>query len=236
MTVEKLLAETGHVLAVADFDAIEELDAVADDVAGVSKSERRLLNQPHELCGLLFYPLTVAKSLWYAEKCEEWEVSGTAQESLLFWLLSLPNDSDALDAFSLRKDADKAIRRLSRKLHCTDEEMTAVYYKCLGITQSDATDGGAKDTDYGGMIAVLLCEYGGKPNEWLYETPVQMISTLFSAYSDKVNAQNDAGRSASARGGKAVAPPPSKSLAALSKFREKVNEIRELWSVDHGEE
>ena len=232
--IKKLQQETGHVLTVEDCDLIEELDAIADGFAGLSKSEQRLLSQPFELCGIKFYPLTVAKSLWYVEKCEEWEVTGTHQDALLFWLLSLPNTDEAIDTYSCQKDADKAIKRLSRRLHCTQEEMAAVYEKCLGLNSKSEANEDVKDTDYGGMIAVLLREYGGTPNRWLYETPVQMISTLFNAYAKKVEAENGAVKKSAASKGKAIAPQPSKKLAALSQFRAKVNEIKELWSGDHG--
>lgn len=258
MTISKLLLETGHALTVDDFDLIEDLDALADAVSGVSKSEQRLLNQPHELCGLKFYPLTVAKSLWYAEKCDEWELEGVYQEAFLFWLLTLQNSEEALDKYTLRKKADKAVKRLSRKLHCTQEEMTGVYHKCLGITGdgggddktikaielvlkfADARDDkktlvhlealgdaiskrAAMDTDYGGMVALMIREYGCPPEKWLYETPVEVLSELMARITKRVEQENNAGRSSAAKGGKAIAPPPSKSLEALSKLRTKVN-------------
>lgn len=233
--IKKLQSETNHAINAEDFDLIEELDAIADDFAGVSQSERRLLNQPFVLCGINFYPLTVAKSLWYIEKCEEWEVTGTYQDGFLFWLLSLPNDEESLDKYSEKKCADKAIKRLSRRLHCSQDEMTEVYHKCLGMSGSKSEESDSKDADYGGMIAVLLREYGGTTEKWLYETPVEMISTLFDAYAKKVEAENGTVKKSAAQKGKAIAPQPSKKLSALSKFRAKVNEIKELWSVNDGE-
>jgi len=233
--IKTLQEKTNHVLAVEDFDLIEELDAISSDMAKVSKSEQRLLNQPFELCGIKFYPLTVAKSLWYAERCEEWELQGLDQDSFLFWLLSLPNSSDEMDKYSECKKALRAVKKLSRKLHCTQEELTDVYNKCTGVKESSGSGGEsganseAQDTDYGGVIAVLLREYGGKPDEWLYHTPIEMICTLFKAYSDKVDAENGAARSASAKGGKAVAPKMDKTVARLSRFRKKVSEIESIW-------
>ena len=232
--IQKLQKETARKLAVRDFELFEELDLIADKVAGVSKTERRLLSSPYDLCGIKFYPMTVAKSLWFAEKVDEWDLEGVYQEAFLFWLLTLPLADAALDTYSLRKDADKATKRLSRKLHCTADEMTAIYHKCLGITDADS-GGDATDTDYGGMVAVLLREYGGTPSAWLYETPIDMISALFKAYSDKVNAESDSSRSASAHGGKAVAPQWSAKMQSLKDFREKVNAIRAQWEQEDGE-
>jgi len=228
--ISKLLMDTNHVLAVADFDLIEELDKIAEGLASVSKSEQRLLNTPFVLCGIRFYPLTVAKSLWYAEMCAEWEVEGMQQDGLLFWLLTLPNNELELDTYSDQKKADRACRKLSRRLHCTQDEMTAVYHKCLGLKDVLADNKDHADTDYGGMIAVLLREYGGTPEKWLYETPVEVISSLFKAYADKVTAENDVGRQAASHKGKAIAPTPTKRLKSLKMFRIKANEIKELWS------
>ena len=77
--------------------------------------------------------MTIAKSLWFAEKVDEWELEASNQEAFLFWILSLPNNEGAFDEFSLRKDADKAVKRLSRRLHCSADELTDIYNKCLGI-------------------------------------------------------------------------------------------------------
>ena len=60
--IKKLVAETSHALHVDDFDLISELDAIAVGLSGVSKSEQRLLNAPFDLCGIKFYPITVAKA------------------------------------------------------------------------------------------------------------------------------------------------------------------------------
>lgn len=228
--IRKLQSQTSRAIQIEDFDLIEELDVLADEVAGVSKDERRILSQPYELCGIKFFPITVAKSLWYQEKAVEWEIEGIYQESLLFWLLSLPNTEAELDKYTTRKDADRAVKRLSRRLHCTNDELTEVYCKCLGISGNESEQ--KADTDYGGMIAVLLREYGGTPEKWLYETPVPMIGALFAAYAQKVDAENNSARRVSASKGKAVAPQPTQRMAALTKFREKVNAIRELWETE----
>ena len=232
--IQKLLKDTSRKLVVEDFELFSQLDKIADKVAGVSVVERRLLSQPYELCGLKFYPMTVAKSLWVTEKVDEWGLDGTYQETLLFWLLTLPNLETAFDAFDLQKDAHKAVKRLSRKLHCTNDEMTAVYNKCLGIREEPTGAGGTGeeiDTDYGGIIAVLLREYGGTPDKWLYESPVEMISALFKAYSDKVNAESSGGGS----NGGTVAPVFDAKMQALKDFREKVNAISAQWETEDGE-
>ena len=230
--VKKLIQETNHILTVDDFDLIDELDKLAQGVSGTSKAERRLLNQPFELCGVLFYPLTVAKSLWYQEKVVEWELSPAQQEGLLFWLLSTPNNDTELDPYSDPKTADKAVRRLSRRLHCTADEMNAVYTKCMGGTVDSKDDGDDEPADYGGMVSALIHEYGGSPDQWLYETPIEKVSDLFRVLNERVLAESESTRKSSAKQGKAVAPPPSRKLEALSKFRKKVAKIKEIWSTD----
>ena len=228
--IKKLLSDIKHVLDVKDFDDIGELDKLADKIVSGSTEERRLLNQPFELCGIKFYPLTIAKSLWYAEKCEDWSLEGIFQDVFLFWLLTLPLTDEALETYSLRKDADKAVKRLSKKLHCTAGEMTDIFQRCVG---SKASDSGDEPINYGSLIAVLLREYGGTADGWLYECPIEKIGSLIDQYVARINAENDASAAASASSGKAVAPSPTAKLEALKNFRLKVNAIKEKW-VNNG--
>lgn len=226
-TVTKLMKDTSRVMVAEDCELIQELDALADKVVNQSPEERRLLNQPFELCGIKFYPLTIAKSLWFAEKCKEWEVEGIFQDAFLFWLLTLPLDEACFDAYALRKDADKAVKRLSRRLHCTQKEMTDVFQLCIGGNGKKSESG--ESVDYGSLIALMLREYGGTPDQWLYETPVEKVGALVDQYVHRMNAEQDASRSTSAKRGKAVAPPPSAKLIALKAFNTKMNQIKEKW-------
>lgn len=232
--IKKLSAEENHALGVEDFDDIEELDRFAQGVSGVTKHERRLLNSPFELCGIKFYPLTVAKTLWFREKVEEWGVSEPEQEGLLFWLLTLPLDDTALDTYSLEKDAQRACKRLSKRLHCTQPELIEVYRKCIGAHEDNET-GESNEVQYGGMIACLIKEYGGSPEKWLYETPVDMIGALFDEFTKRVQAEEQATKTRQASGGKAKAPNVTVKLRSLGKFNAKLNEIREKWRQVDGD-
>lgn len=228
-TVAKLLAETGHALDVEDFDLIEELDSLARNMSGVSPDERRLLSSPFELCSMRFYPLTIAKSLWYAEKVEEWDLDPIYHEVCLFWLLTLPNTSEALDAVTCRKDAMKGIKRVVKRLNCPHSDIDAMLKSCIGSRGEKATQ--SESVAYGGLVACLLREYRGTPEQWLYETPVEQIGELMAQFVRRINAENDAAQRKASSGGKAVAPPPSAKLNALRAFRLKTAEIREAWDV-----
>jgi hypothetical protein len=232
-TVEKLQKECRHVLDVADFDDIEALDKIAAKVVRQTPDERRLINQPFELCGISFYPITIAKSLWYAEKCDEWAVEGIFQDAFLFWLLTLPLTDDALDAYATRKEADKAVRRLSKRLHCTPDEMTAVFKRCVG-DKGEPAEGSKDATNYGGLIACLLREYGGTPEQWLYETPVESIGAMVDQYVHRINAEAEAAQSGASKGGKASPPVVTPKLQALRDYRLKTNEIKKKWSGENG--
>lgn len=230
-TIKRILQKTAHVLDVEDFDCIEALDELAEKMDGVSTRERRLLNSPFDLCGIKFYPLTVAKSLWYAEKVEEWEIEGTNQEGFLFWLLTLPLTSEALDMYSERKTADKASKKLSRCLHCQPDELGEVYRKCIGRKAGDTDETDDSVADYGGMIACLIKEYGGTDEKWLYETPVEVIGSMFFQIEKRVASEEASSRVKSASGGKAVAPKASHRLVSFKAFRDKAQEIEEKWSA-----
>jgi hypothetical protein len=234
-TVEKLQKETGHAIIVADFDDIDRLDELAAGLSKQTPDERRLLKSPFDLCGIKFYPLTIAKSAWYAEKCAEWEVSGIFQDVFLFWLLTLPLTADALDGYSTLKDTDKAVKRLARRLHCTPDEMSQVFKKCVGGNgKQESNTGEQKEeaaTNYGGLIACLVREYGGTVDKWLYETPIETIGALMDQFIHKVNAEHDAGSTSAAKRGKAVAPKATAKLQALRDFRVKANELKQKWSA-----
>lgn len=230
--IKKLQSETNRVLVVADFDDIEALDKLAEKVAQQTPEERRLLKSPFELCGIKFYPLTLAKSFWYAEKCEEWQVYGILQDAFLFWILTLPLTSEALDQYSTREQADKAVKKMSRRLHCTQEEMTAVFKKCVAAKDENGKAKSDDAANYGGLIACLLREYGGTPEQWLYETSVEGIGAMIDHFVARINAENEASASASSHKGKAVAPKATARLEALKNFREKCNEITQKWSAE----
>lgn len=227
--IKKLLLKTNHVLDVEDFDLIEQLDSIANDLSITTRTQKRILREPFELCGVNFYPLTVAKSLWCSEKIKEWELEADCIEPFTLWMLTLPLTEDCFDGFETLKVVDRAVKKMGRKLHCSDAELLEVYHKCIGRESGD-TDESGDAVDYGGMISVLVKEYGGTPAYWLYEESVEFISVLILSYSDR-NAQQS---KASSPSGKAVAPAPSRQLAALSKFREKANKISDKWSVEDG--
>lgn len=227
--VQKLLKDTSHALDVADFDDVVELDKLAEKIIRQTTEERRLLNQPFELCGIKFYPLTIAKSLWYAEKVSEWEVPIELQDAFLFWLLTIPNTEDALSQYDTSKDANKAARLMSRKLCCSQDDMMIVLQKCIGKTVKSESNKEQSDTNYGALIAIMLREYGGTPDQWLYETPVEKVGALVDQYVSRINAEHEANANSSSKKGKAVAPVATAKLEALKNFREKVNAIKAKW-------
>lgn len=228
--IATMMKETGHAVNAEDFDLIEQLDSIAVGFSGITQKERRIISQPFDVCGVKFYPLTVAKSLWFAEKCAAWDVEDLEQEGLLFWLLTLPLNSEVLDEYSDNRKANKAAKKLSRKLHCTPDRLSEVYKSCIGIQEdSDGESSGdtkEKTVDYGGIVAALIRDYGGDPDQWLYETSIDIVSELFAQSNARAIAQETSTPST----GKAVAPVNSARIAALAKFRAKVNDIRKEWS------
>lgn len=231
----KLQQQTGHELVVHDIELLEELDRAAEQVALTTTRERRLLMQPYSLCGVKFYPLTVAKTMWFKEQCEEWEVSEQHQEGLLLWMLTLENTAEALDEYSDQRKANRAAKRLARRLHCSQDELTTIYTKCVRPS-STGQDSEGKTINYGGLVAVLLREYGGTVDKWLYETPVEVLGSLMTAYEDRVTREQEASRASARRSGKAIAPTPTKRIRALKVYRDIRNRILELWSEEDGKE
>jgi len=230
--ISNLQRTTGHVLTVADWDDLEALDSLAEKVAGVSTIERRLLNSPFELCGIKFYPLTVAKSLWFSEKCNDWEIASEHQDAFMFWVLTFPLTEAPFDEYSTKRKADRAMTKFARKLHMTHCEINQVCNKCLGLIDSGDGDGSKSSaTGFGGMVACLIREYGQSPDYWLNEAPIEKVTEMYDQIVLRVVAEEDAGRSASASNGQAKAPSASPKLLAFKAFRDKAQELSEKWSA-----
>jgi hypothetical protein len=83
-------------------------------------------------------------------------------------------------------------------------------------------------------VAILLREYGGTPDQWIYECPVEKISALVDQYVAKINAENDSAARASSKKGVAVAPQVTEKIKALAAFRDATNAIKQKWSSDNG--
>ena len=227
---------TGHVLAVKDFEDIEALDGLAEKMNGVSSVERRLLNSPFELCGIKFYPLTVAKSLWFTEKCEEWDIPAEHQDAFMFWVLSFPLTEEPFDKYTTHKKADGVMRKFARRMHMTHDEINSICSRCLGVVDSCDEDG-SKDssTAFGGMVACLIREFGQSPDYWLFEASVEKVMEFYTQIIARVTAEEDSNRQASSGKGKATAPRATPKLKAFKAFRDKAKLIEDKWSSDNGE-
>ena len=234
--ISNLQRTTGHVLSVADFDDIEALDSLAEKMNGVSSVERRLLNSPFELCGIKFYPLTVAKSLWVKEKAELWDIPDENMDGFTFWILTIPLGAEALEKYETKKSADKAMRKLARRMHFTFEEINTICNRCLGVSENAQNDGKKSNTAFGGMIACLIREYGQSPEYWLYEASVEMISEMYDQILIKAMAEEDAHRQSATKNGQAKAPSATPKLRAFKAFRDKAQELSEKWSATDGNE
>lgn len=225
---------TGHVLAVKDFEDIEALDGLAEKMNGVSSVERRLLNSPFELCGIKFYPLTVAKSLWFTEKVEEWGVPDEHKDAFMFWVLSFPLTEEPFDTFTTYKKSDREMRKFAKRLHMTRDEINDICNKCLGMMDTGDEDGSKQSTSaFGGMVACLIREYGQKPDYWLYEASVEKVMEFYTQIMNRVNAENEANRTASTKGGQAKAPSATPKLKAFKAFRDKAQELNDKWSAEN---
>jgi len=229
--IRKIQKETKHVLAVADFDDIERIEKLAETVKGVSSVERRLLMSPFELGGIKFYPLTVAKSLWINEKVIEWDISDAQSEEFMFWALTIPLGAESLEKYYTKKAADKAMRKNSRRMDFSHEELSEICNRCFGVSEEVGTGKKRKSTLFGGMVACLIREFGQSPSYWLHDVPIEMISELYSQILIKAHNEDSASRSSSAKGGKAVAPRMDSSMEALAAFRAEVNKLKEKWSA-----
>ena len=136
---------------------------------------------------------------------------------------------------SLRQIIREA-RSIARRLHCTAEDVASIIEKCTGTAKKSAgSDEDSTGSAYGGLIACLVKEYGSTPDYWLYEATADMVAELMEQFTKRVEGEAKAARSACASKGKAVAPSATPRIRALKEFREKRNEIEQLWSSKNGD-
>jgi hypothetical protein len=108
--------------------------------------------------------------------------------------------------------------------------MSDIYRKCVGV--GDGKKGDGSPADYGGTIACLIKEYGGTPDQWLYETPVEKLAALFDQYEKRIIAEDNASRTKTPAGSKAVAPKVTAGIRAIGEFQTKAREIEAKWSAN----
>lgn len=224
--VERLLAETGHALAVADCDAIAALDRLAGDVATDTED---LDLKPVYVGGVQVQPMTLYRAAWL-EWAQEWagddEAIGAAALGLALTAKSHAELEAIHDADTLKRAAVRWLRSIP---WTPGQYRRAVELRMDARGEADDTTGApGKREGVGGIVAFLSAEYGATPDYWMYEADAAMISSLIGEWIKRQEAQAAALRRAN-KGKGGVAPVATPKFRAARLFREGVDKLRAQW-------
>ena len=215
--VRALLTETGHALAVEDFDAIQELDRAADAiVAGPPDKSESIYAFPILAGGEAFYAPTIGKQIYWQE-----HVAGAVADDWLtcayLWLLSRPEVPQERGG-----DVLKAVKAWGRKCRLTDADVTRIV---AAYEHGESQNGKAQ---YGEIISLLVREYGQDVTHWL-NAPEHEITMLLADWTRRQEARAAEYRRSSVGRKNPLPPLPSPKFAAMKRYREIKNALRESW-------
>jgi hypothetical protein len=229
MDLMSLLEETGHVLAVEDFDDIEKLDAINRRIAeGEDCAESIAPRRAVRVGNILLQRPSIGALEWYETRAE-WFADSAALSDCAFVFASTHKHPRQLWALTDRKQARRAVKRFMRGLSCTLDDLQAGFTKLFGdvesnpgitvaperaeVEQSVATilnalemsheaaykaiesehgrlsKIGSEKPDYGPLVAMLCREFGGDPERWLWDIPMQIIDSCRKDFENRVAAQ-----------------------------------------------
>jgi len=215
--IRSLLTETGHVLAVEDFEAVIELDKAADVVvSGPKDKSESIYAFPLMYGGEAFFAPTIGKQIYWQE-----HVAGNVSEDYLtcafLWLLTCADVPPERGA-----EVEKTVKRWARKCRLTDgdvERIVASYNK-------DGDSGGS--ASYGEIISLLVREYGQDCSHWL-NAPEHEISMLLSDWTRRQEEKAAAYRTSKVGSKNPLPPAPSPKFGAMKRYRELKNKLRDSW-------
>jgi hypothetical protein len=216
--IQSLLTETGHALAVEDFDAIFDLDrAAAVVVSGPKDSSDSIYAFPLLYGGEVFFPPSIGKQIYWqehiaAELTEDWLTCA------YLWLLSRPCVPTERGA-----DVAKSVKAWARKCRLTEDEIQRI----IQAYNTDENESGTR-AKYGEIISLLVREYGKDVEHWL-NAPEHEVSMLLADWTRRQEEKAAAYRGTKAGSKNPLPPVPSPKIKALKHYRELKTKMKESW-------
>ena len=132
MDVTRLQEETAHVLAVADLDDIQKLDAINRRIAaGEDCAESIAARRAVRVGNILWKRPCIGAVEWY-EAHAEWFADDAALSDCAFVFASVAKHPRTLWGLTDKKRARRAVKRFMRGLSCTSEELQEGFARLFG--------------------------------------------------------------------------------------------------------
>lgn len=237
--VVALVAETGHVLTIDDFEHIAHLNRLAEKITEpADKAEREILAMSVPCGNSVLSPPSLAKLYWYATYAVPWfRADEDLLEMAFGFILATDNTRAALVSFSTPDVAEAAVRKWWSSQECTMDEYVQARNRVWHEREDDGEDDG--DSVFGPTCALLAREFGENPAWWFYDADVNLIRSMLAEYVASVEAEIKAQRQAMKSSGpriKPTAPPATPSMAAQRRFRLFQMKLKERWEIQQKSE
>lgn len=167
---------------VRDWDALQDLAALADAVMETEKNADAASLRPCMECGgVLFYRMTIGAGEWL-QRVMPW-FDGEDRLAILCWAYAMAgarNPSADLWPFGDNKARLVAqLKNFAKHIGATPPELAHALNEFqaeetappMPGDESGEDDGETKRTGFGALIDLLLSEYGGTAEQWIWQTP-----------------------------------------------------------------
>jgi hypothetical protein len=226
--LRKILARTGHVLIVEDFDDIAELDRLAEEMVDPHSG----IDSPLHAHAVFFhgepaYPLTLSHRT-YIDALPGLIGEDHGECLGVLWACTLPQITDGLYDPST---ARKAFTKWTRHSRWTDQDIEAVFSLRFGrlIKQAQARGPNPNPCTDSELICFLVREYKGTPDYWMYRAPLAVIDACIADWNALQKKQAEDFRKANGGKGPSVAPQADYKFVAMRRLRECAERIEAKW-------
>jgi hypothetical protein len=190
---------------VRDWDALQDLARLADVVMQVDREGDALSIRPScEIGGVLFHRMTIGAGEWLGRVMPWFEDSDRL--AILAWAYAMAGarnpsadlwpfaDSKARLVEQLKKFAahiGATPLELSTALNAFQAEENRAPMPGDEPSEGEET---AQKSGFGGLVDLLLAEYGGTPEQWLWHTPRAQIIDLCAKIGQRKRAEAGTGK------------------------------------------
>ena len=190
---------------VSDWDSLLEIHELAESVMQADDhGDSGILNASTEIGGVLFYRMTIGSGEWLA-KVSPWFADNSRME-ILAWAYAMAgarNPIENLWPFADNKAKLSAkLKEFSRHIGATPNELVHglrvfVEQEQPKIMPGDGQFSADESPKYGfgALIDMLLHEYGGTPEQWIWNTPRVTLMELIKKMAQRKRMESADGKS-----------------------------------------
>jgi hypothetical protein len=220
--LKKSLEKTNHVLTLDDFDDIQELDRIAEEIGG-AVSHLESLDDYFMLGGCAFIRPTFRRiDLIQKTVLAYW----LPQFKALGVLYALQTELDYEDLSTV--PTRRQLLDFGKRIDATNNEITAAIEKYVTAqSETDAEGEDGKPLSGYKLACIIAREIGGTVDEWM-DSPPEKLESALKVIDEKIQSEVSAMNKS---GGGRAAPSPTPKMYAMKRFMEKLHAMEIKWQA-----